>query len=65
MLPYDVFVSIGLLPQLIGVAPEKAIKLTVRIFLVFFSFLPGILLFVNMRRICFLKCVKDDHLQAF
>lgn len=65
MLPYDVFVSIGLLPQLIGVAPEKAIKLTVRIFLVFFSFLPGILLFVNMHRISFLKCVKDDHLQAF
>lgn len=63
MLPYDVFVSIGLLPQLIGVAPEKAIKLTVRIF--FFSFLPGILLFVNMHRIYFLKCVKDDHLQTF
>lgn len=62
MLPYDVFVSIGLLPQLIGVAPEKAIKLTVRIF---FFFLPGILLFVNMHRIYFLKCVKDDHLQAF
>lgn len=38
MLPYDVFVSIGLLPQLIGVAPEKAIKLTVRIF--FFSWHP-------------------------
>ena len=36
MLPYDVFVSIGLLPQLIGVAPEKAIKLTVRIFFLFF-----------------------------
>lgn len=63
MLPYDVFVSIGLLPQLIGVAPEKAIKLTVRIF--FFSFLPGILLFVNVHRIYFLKCVRDDHLQAF
>lgn len=64
MLPYDVFVSIGLLPQLIGVAPEKAIKLTVRIFF-FFSFLPGILLFVNVHRIYFLKCVRDDHLQAF
>lgn len=37
MLPYDVFVSIGLLPQLIGVAPEKAIKLTVRIFFFFSS----------------------------
>lgn len=61
MLPYNVFVSIGLLPQLIGVAPEKAIKLTVRIF-IFFS--PGIFLFVNMHRIYFLKCVKDDHLQA-
>lgn len=59
MLPYDVFVSIGLLPQLIGVAPEKAIKLTVRIF-----FFPDIFLFVNKHRICFLKCVKDDHLQA-
>lgn len=59
MLPYDVFVSIGLLPQLIGVAPEKAIKLTVRIF--FFS---GILLFINVLRIYFLKCANDDHLQA-
>lgn len=39
MLPYDVFVSIGLLPQLIGVAPEKAIKLTVRTFF-FFSWHP-------------------------
>lgn len=38
MLPYDVFVSIGLLPQLIGVAPEKAIKLTVRIFFFFLTF---------------------------
>lgn len=38
MLPYAVFVSIGLLPQLIGVAPEKAIKLTVRIFWFFFFF---------------------------
>lgn len=63
MLPYDVFVSIGLLPQLIGVAPEKAIKLTVRIFF-FFPSSPGILLFVNIHRIYFLKCVKDDHLQA-
>jgi len=37
MLPYDVFVSIGLLPQLIGVAPEKAIKLTVRIVIFFLA----------------------------
>lgn len=61
MLPYDVFVSIGLLPQLIGVAPEKAIKLTVRIFFILFS---GIFLFVNMHRIYFLKYVKDAHLKA-
>lgn len=45
MLPYDVFVSIGLLPQLIGVAPEKAIKLTVRIF--FFS---------SLASFCLLTC---------
>lgn len=47
MLPYDVFVSIGLLPQLIGVAPEKAIKLTVRIFFFLFS---------SLASFCLLTC---------
>lgn len=50
MLPYAVFVSIGLLPQLIGVAPEKAIKLTVRIFWFFFFLLSSLASF------CLLTC---------